>query len=112
MPAVASTEDFIPGLAPLECCFETPGHQSDTMSRSGWWVMRSARQKPDAAGRPAGYEHQFMHGHEIIKSGLGADCGRTFRQPAEFLNTRNKLRRSSKEPTDAATENQPGPPHD
>lgn len=112
VPAVASTEDFIPGLAPLEGGAETPGHQSDTTSRSGWWVRRSARQKQDAAGRPAGYWHQLMLGHKIIKSGVGADCGRTFRQQAEFLNTRDELRLGSKEPTDVAAEDQPGPPHD
>jgi hypothetical protein len=53
-----------------------------------------------------------MHGHKIIKAGVGADCGRTFRQQAEFLNTRDELRLSSKEPTDAAAEDQPGPHHD
>ena len=113
VPAVASTEDFIPGLAPLEGGAGPPGHQSDTTSRSGWWVRRSAKQVTDAAGLPVGYRHQLMHGRKVIKSGVGADSGRTFRQQAEFLNTRDELRpSSSKEPTDAAAEDQPGPPHD
>ncbi len=112
VPAVASTEDFIPGLAPLEGGAETLGHQCDT-TRSGWWVRRSAKQVTDAAGLPVGYRHHLMHGRKVIKSGVGADSGRTFQQQAEFLNTRDELRpSSSKEPTDAAAEDQPGPPHD
>ena len=107
----ASSEAFLPGLAPPEVGVDPPSRQHDTTS-SDWWVRRSAHQVMNAAGQPVGYRHQLMHGHKIIKSGVGADCGRTFRQQAEFLNTRDELRLGSKEPTDVAAEDQPAPPRD
>lgn len=42
----------------------------------------------NAAGQPVGYRHQLMHDRMAIKSGVGADCARTFAQQALFLNSR------------------------
>lgn len=87
-PAVASTEDYIPGLAPLEGGTETPGHHLASPS-SGWWVKQSAEQTINAAGQPIGYRHQLIHGRKVITSGVGADFGRTFSRQADFLNAQS-----------------------
>jgi hypothetical protein len=89
-PTVASSDDYLPGLAPFEGGAETPGHQLDATNRSGWWVRRSEKQVTDAAGLPVGYRHQLMHGRKVIKSGVGPDYARTFREQACFLNALDK----------------------
>ena len=80
----ASSEAFLPGLAPSDDGAGSPGHQPTT--RSGWWVRRSAEQVMDAAGQSVGYRHQLMHGRKVMGSGVGADCARTFSRQADFLN--------------------------
>lgn len=90
-PAVITLEGYLPGFAPPEVGIETPGHPPDTRPRSGWWVKRSAKQVLNAAGQPVGFRHQLMHGREVVKSGVGADSGRTFRQQADFLNATNHV---------------------
>lgn len=88
-PTIASTEGYIPGLAPLECGTETPGHHLASPS-SGWWVRRSAHQNINAAGQPIGYRHQLMHGRKVISFGVGADCARTFQRQADYQNTHDE----------------------
>lgn len=104
-------ESLLPGFAPSNAEADSTSHQSDT-TRSGWWVRRSAEQVMNSVGQPIGYRHQLMHGRQVISTGVGADSGRTFLQQAEFLNTCDEHRLSSKEPTDAAVEDQPRPSHD
>jgi len=87
-PTVASSDDYLPGLAPLECDAESPGYEPDTTNRSGSWVRRSAKQVTDAAGLPVGYRHQLMHGRVVVRTGIGSDYARTFREQADFLNSR------------------------
>lgn len=82
----ASSEAFLPGLAPSECGAETPGHQSDTTSRSGWWCRRFAEQILNSVGQPIGYRHQLMHGRKVVITGVGADFGRALSLQADFLN--------------------------
>ena len=104
----ASSEAFLAGVTQSNAEADSTSHQPDTAPHSGWWVRRSAEQVTDAAGQPVGYRHQLMHGRKVIMSGVGADCGRTFLQQAEFLNTRGELRLShSNEPTDVAAQDQP-----
>jgi hypothetical protein len=83
---VTSLEGYLPGLDPTEVGSETPGHTPETTPSSGWWVKRSAKQVTDAAGQPVGFRHQLMHGRQVARTGVGADCARTFRRQAEFLN--------------------------
>jgi hypothetical protein len=88
-PTIASTEDYIPGLTPLEGGTETPNHHLASPS-AGWWVKQSAKQTIDAAGQPSSYRHQLMYGRKVISSGVGVDCGRTFRAQADFQNARDQ----------------------
>lgn len=88
-PAFATSEDYIPGLAPPDGDVEAPTLEPDPAS-PGWWVKRSALQRTDAAGHPAGFQHQLMHGSKTINTGFGADCARTFRQQADFMNAKNQ----------------------
>lgn len=85
---VATATDFLPGLAPPHGVDDQPGQHPVTPG-SGWWVKRSTRQTVDAAGQPAGFRHQLMLGRKTVKTGTGADCGRTFSQQADFLNSRD-----------------------
>jgi hypothetical protein len=87
----ASSEAFLPGLSPSDGGAGSPGHQSDTISRTGWWVRRTDRQKLDAAGQPAGYRHQLMHGRKVISTGVGADFARTIQQQADFQNAKDQV---------------------
>lgn len=87
----ASSEAFLPGMAPSECGAETASHQPDSTTQSGWWVHHSVEQVRNSVGQPGGYRHQLMHGRRAIKSGVGADCARTFQQQADFLNARNHV---------------------
>jgi hypothetical protein len=89
-PAVTSLEGYLPGLAQPEGEIEAPGHPPAPGPFSGWWVRRSAKQITDAAGQPVGFRHQLMHGREVVKSGVGADYARTFREQASFLNGRSQ----------------------
>jgi hypothetical protein len=77
---------YLPGLDPGEVGTSAPGHQPEAIPRTGWWVKRSAKQVTDAAGQPVGFRHQLMHGRQVARTGVGADCARTFRRQAEFLN--------------------------
>lgn len=87
VPAVTFSEDFLPGFDPLEGDAESPGHPPPTSPRTGWRVKRSAKQVTNSAGMPAGYRHQLMQGGKVMASGVGADCARTFRKQADFLNS-------------------------
>lgn len=51
-------------------------------------MKRSPKQVTNAAGRPAGYRYRLMLGSKAIKTGVGADCRRTFGQLADFYNER------------------------
>lgn len=85
----SSSETYLPGLDPTEVGSETPGHPPDTSPSSGWWVKRSANQVTDAAGQPVGFRHQLMHGRKVVRTGVGADYARTFREQADFLNQKD-----------------------
>lgn len=81
---------YLPGLAPS--CSEPDEiiHPPNTSPSSGWWVRRSVKQVTDAAGQPLGFRHQLMHGRKVVRTGIGADYARTFRQQADFLNSMDK----------------------
>ena len=81
---------FLPGLA----LFDSGANPSACVTKapnSGWWVRRSTTQVVDGAGQPIGFRHQLMHNREVIKTGVGADSGRTFRLQATFLNARDHV---------------------
>lgn len=80
--SVAQSELHFPGLAPASTY-----HQPESL-QAGWWVKRSARQILGATGQPAGFKYQLMFGRKPVKSGVGADCGRTLLLQAAFLNAR------------------------
>lgn len=44
----------------------------------------------DADGQPLGFRHQLMHGRKVVRTGIGADYARTFREQADFLNAMDK----------------------
>lgn len=88
-PAVTSLKGYLPGLDPSEGRPETPGYPPETTSRTGWWVKRSVNQVTDAAGQPVGFRHQLMHGRKVVRTGVGADYARTFREQADFLNQKD-----------------------
>jgi hypothetical protein len=56
--------------------------------RTGWWIKTSPEQLAGARGQPAGFRHGLMFGNRLVKSGTGADEGRTFRAQVDFLNAR------------------------
>lgn len=89
-PPAATSERYLPGLSPFECGTELTDFKHDTISRSGWWVRRSQKQIMDAAGQPVGFRHQLMDGRTVVRTGVGADNGRAFREQADFLNRRDK----------------------
>lgn len=78
---------LLPGLA-LSDSGADPSACETKAPNSGWWVRRSRKQVMGDAGQPVGFRHQLMHNHEVVKTGVGADSGRTFRQQATFLNAR------------------------
>jgi hypothetical protein len=83
---IASSEAFLPGLNPSNEEADPTTHPPEAIPRSGWWVKRSAKQVTDAARQPVGFRHQLMHGRDVVRTGVGADCARTLRQQADFLN--------------------------
>jgi len=86
----ASFAAFLPGLAPTSSDPDAPAQQPNTSPSPGWWVRRSAKQVTDADGQPLGFRHQLMHGRKVVRTGIGADYARTFREQASFLNGRNQ----------------------
>lgn len=85
--ALPSSETYLPDLAPLTS--ETKATEvTFTSASSDWWVKRSAQQVVNSTGEAIGFRHHLMHGRTVIKSGVGADCARTFTNQALFLNSR------------------------
>ena len=112
VPTVNSSEDYLTGLAPSDGDADQL-KQQPACPCPGWWVKRSARQVLDKAGQPTGYRHYLMQGKKSTSYGVGADCARTFRKQAEFLNARDEraLHRSETD-SEAPLESQPQAPHD
>lgn len=89
-PAVTTSEGCLPGLASPEVEPATPGNLPYILPSSDWWVRQSAKQVMDADGQPLGFRHQLMHGRKVVRTGIGADFARTFREQASFLNGRSQ----------------------